>query len=117
MSPTSSTTADEGPNDYRDNFPAVPPSDYNRLFPDWQQLLPQYIQGDDMVVPPDSYFAMGDNRDVSYDSRYWGFIPKENVIGRPDVHLLVVRNAAQPVSAYRDQRAAGISGARGHSFF
>jgi signal peptidase I len=36
-----------------------------------------------MVVPPDSYFAMGDNRDVSYDSRYWGFIPKENVIGRP----------------------------------
>ena len=74
---------DEGPNDYRDNFPAVPPSDYNRLFPDWQQNLPQYIQGDDVVVPADSYFAMGDNRDVSYDSRYWGFIPKENVIGRP----------------------------------
>lgn len=75
--------SDEGPNDYRDNFPAVPPSDYNRLFADWQQLLPQYIQGDDLVVPPDSYFAMGDNRDVSYDSRYWGFIPRENVIGRP----------------------------------
>ena len=37
--------SDEGPNDYRDNFPAVPPSDYNRLFADWQQLLPQYIQG------------------------------------------------------------------------
>jgi len=75
--------SDEGLNEYRDNFPAVPPSDYNRLFADWQQLLPQYIQGDDIVVPPNSYFAMGDNRDVSYDSRYWGFIPKENVIGRP----------------------------------
>jgi signal peptidase I len=75
--------SDEGPNEYRDNFPAVQPSDYNRLFPDWQQSLPQYIQGDDIVVPPNSYFAMGDNRDVSYDSRYWGFIPKENVIGRP----------------------------------
>jgi signal peptidase I len=75
--------SDEGPNDYRDNFPAVPPSDYNRLFPDWQQNLPQYIQGEDVVVPADSYFAMGDNRDVSYDSRYWGFIPKVNVIGRP----------------------------------
>jgi len=75
--------SDEGPNDYRDNFPAVSPSDYNRLFPDWQQRLPQYIQGDDLVVPSDSYFAMGDNRDVSYDSRFWGFIPKENVIGRP----------------------------------
>jgi signal peptidase I len=75
--------SDDGPNEYRDNFPAVAPSDYNRLFPDWQQLLPQYIQGDDIVVPADSYFAMGDNRDVSYDSRFWGFIPKENVIGRP----------------------------------
>ncbi len=74
---------DEGPNDYRDNFPAVSPSDYNRLFPDWQKALPQHIQGGDVVVPPDSYFAMGDNRDVSYDSRYWGFIPKDNVIGRP----------------------------------
>jgi signal peptidase I len=40
-------------------------------------------EGDDIVVPPDSYFAMGDNRDVSYDSRYWGFIPRKNVIGRP----------------------------------
>ncbi len=45
--------------------------------------MKQYIQGDDIVVPADSYFAMGDNRDVSYDSRYWGFIPRQNVIGRP----------------------------------
>jgi signal peptidase I len=73
----------EGFNPYRDNFPAVPPSDYNNVTPDWQLNLPQHIQGADVVVPPDSYFAMGDNRDVSYDSRYWGFIPQENVIGRP----------------------------------
>jgi signal peptidase I len=70
-------------NPYRDNFPAVAPTEYNNLFPDWQLVMKQYIQGDDVVVPPDSYFAMGDNRDVSYDSRFWGFIPKENVIGRP----------------------------------
>jgi len=42
-----------------------------------------HIQGGDLVVPPDHYFAMGDHRDVSLDSRFWGFIPKENVIGRP----------------------------------
>jgi signal peptidase I len=68
---------------YRENFPAVLPSDFNNLTPAWQLALPQHIQGDDLVVPPASYFAMGDNRDVSYDSRFWGFIPRENVIGRP----------------------------------
>ena len=70
-------------NPYRDNFPAVPPSEFNNVAPEWQLTMKQYIQGDDLVVPPDRYFAMGDNRDVSYDSRYWGFIPRENVIGRP----------------------------------
>ena len=68
---------------YRDNFPAVPPSEFTNVTPSWQLLLPQYIQGDDIVVPPNSYFGMGDNRDVSLDSRFWGFIPQENVIGRP----------------------------------
>ena len=68
---------------YRDNFPAVPPSMGASVSPEWHLLMPNYIQDGDLVVPPDSYFAMGDNRDVSYDSRYWGFIPRENVIGRP----------------------------------
>jgi signal peptidase I len=75
--------AGEGSNPYRDNFPSVPPSDYNNVTPDWQLNLPRNIEGGDVVVPANRYFAMGDNRDVSYDSRYWGFIPRENVIGRP----------------------------------
>ncbi len=70
-------------NPYRDNFPAVPPSDFNGVNPDWALTLPQHIQGGDIVVPENSYFGMGDNRDVSLDSRYWGFVPKENVVGRP----------------------------------
>jgi signal peptidase I len=70
-------------NPYRDNFPAVAPSEFNNVTPDWQLALPQHIEGDDVVIPPNSYFGMGDNRDVSLDSRYWGFIPQENVIGRP----------------------------------
>jgi len=70
-------------NPYRDNFPAVAPSEFSNVTPDWEMALPHHIEGDDLVVPPNSYFGMGDNRDVSLDSRYWGFIPQENVIGRP----------------------------------
>ena len=70
------------PQPYRDNFPSVPASLAN-VTPDWQLTLDNYIDGDDLVVPPDSFFMMGDNRDASYDSRYWGFVPRENVIGRP----------------------------------
>jgi len=69
---------------YRNDFPSVPPppEDLN-IWSNWAIDLPQYIKGDDIVVPPGHYFGMGDHRGVSLDSRYWGFIPQENVIGRP----------------------------------
>ena len=70
-------------NPYRDNFPAVPAEDANGVPPEWRLTMGNHIENGDIVVPPDAYFGMGDNRDVSYDSRFWGFIPRENVIGRP----------------------------------
>jgi len=73
---------DEPSDFYRNNFPGVPPNDPN-ISPRWEAELPSHIQGDDLVVPPGRYFAMGDHRGVSLDSRYWGFIPQGNVIGRP----------------------------------
>ena len=68
---------------YRNEFPSVPATDDGNISTNWLVDLPSYIKGDDLVVPPDHYFAMGDHRGVSLDSRYWGFIPKQNIIGRP----------------------------------
>lgn len=47
---------------------------------------PQY-QLAPVVVPPDSYLVLGDNRNNSYDSHYWGFVPRDHIIGRAIVRF------------------------------
>jgi len=98
-------------NPYRDNFPAVAPSDFSNVTPDWQMTLPQHIQGDDIVVPPDSYFGMGDNRDVSLDSRYWGFIPRSNLIGRP---MFIYWSFETPPNQYLEREVSQRLGFMAH---
>jgi signal peptidase I len=68
---------------YRDYFPRFAPPEGLDIPQEWLLTLGSHIQGGEVVVPPDTYFGMGDNRDVSKDSRYWGFIPRANIIGRP----------------------------------
>lgn len=86
--PFATLPSDDGnPNDayypYRDDFPAVAPPEDSDVTASWMVDLPNHIQNGDLVVPPGDYFAMGDNRMVSLDSRYWGFVPRANIIGRP----------------------------------
>src|ERR1700730_14875081 len=74
---------------YRDNFPQGEP-DY---VPDPKMLeralamLRDDVVNGELVIPPGSYFAMGDNRDNSLDSRYWGLVPRENIMGKPTIVL------------------------------
>ena len=73
----------DGFDPYRNEFPSVPPTDDRNLSASWLVDEPLNIKGGELLVPAGHYFAMGDHRGVSLDSRYWGFIPKENIIGRP----------------------------------
>ena len=65
---------------FRDNFPGEPNVHVEQGAYD---MLTQHVVNGEVVVPPNSYFAMGDNRDSSLDSRFWGFVPRENIIGKP----------------------------------
>jgi signal peptidase I len=77
---------------YRDNFPAMQPNS-PEIDRHWSSQFLNYVRNGEIVVPADHYFVLGDNRDQSLDSRYWGFVPRANIIGRPLVIYLSVRGS------------------------
>jgi signal peptidase I len=67
---------------YADNFPSDP-----NMFvdPAAREMLANSVRDGEVVIPEGHYFAMGDNRDNSADSRYWGLVPRANIVGKPTI--------------------------------
>ncbi len=90
---------------FGDNFP--PPSKNllpSNLQPEWAREIRNYVSGEELVVPPGKYFAMGDNRDHSWDSRYWGFVDREAIMGRP---IVIYWSVDATSSDYTDRSFVG----------
>jgi signal peptidase I len=70
------------PNIYRDNFPDAFPRGL-QVDPEWWRQMQSLTRSGELTVPAGEYFVLGDNRNHSWDSRYWGFVPRDAVVGRP----------------------------------
>lgn len=78
-------------NMFRDNFPRTDIPAFG-LEGKWWLEMRKLVQDDELIIPEGQYFVLGDNRDDSQDSRYWGFVPRENIIGKPLVIYWSVRD-------------------------
>jgi signal peptidase I len=82
------------PDPARDNFPAKVYSD-PEVDPDWWRQMQSLTRNGALMVPAGEYFVLGDNRNHSLDSRYWGFVPRRAIVARP---LIIYFSITRPSS-------------------
>ena len=75
---------------YRDEFPRLGSTDPNVDSRWWIQLR-SLVHDEEITVPPNNFFVLGDNRNDSEDSRYWGFVPRAAIVGKPFLIYFSVR--------------------------
>jgi len=97
-------------NHYRDEFPSMERADPGVDAHWWAEMRQRIVDGE-LVVPADSYFVLGDNRNNSEDSRYWGFVPRANIVGKPVLiyFSLNARDAMTPGQPEASAMSGGTS--------
>jgi signal peptidase I len=95
-----------GPDPYRDDFPRTSSADPSVDTRWWIQMR-SLVSGGELTVPADSYFVLGDNRNDSEDSRYWGFVPRAAIVGKP---FLIYFSLNNPGPTPGQPSAAAMSG-------
>jgi signal peptidase I len=94
------------PNAFRDDFPQPTYTDPAVGTRWWRELL-QDVHNGDLTVPPRAYFVLGDNRNDSLDSRYWGFVPQKTIVGQPLlVYFSVVSAGRSEITGLPSDRLA-----------